>query len=83
MFTARVHITLKREVLDPQGETVKSALESLGFTGVKDVRMGKFLILTLGAPSGKQARERVEEMCQRLLANPVIEEYTVEIKENL
>ncbi|MBI4537165.1 MAG: phosphoribosylformylglycinamidine synthase subunit PurS [candidate division NC10 bacterium] len=81
MLEAQIYVTLKRSVLDPQGETVKSGLASLGFTGVEDCRVGKFLVLTLGETDPERARGQVEEMCRRLLANPVIEEYRFQLRE--
>jgi phosphoribosylformylglycinamidine synthase len=76
---ARVYITLKPGLLDAQGKTIKQALESLGFTGVQEVRMGKYLELELNHRAAASARREVERMCKRLLANPVIERYRVEI----
>jgi len=76
---ARVHVTLKRGVLDPQGEAVRHALASLGFEGVGDVRMGKVIELDLAETDAGAARARVREMCERLLANTVIEDYAVEL----
>lgn len=80
MLTARIYVTLKPGVLDAQGDTVKSALEMLGFTGVGDVRIGKFMVVTLNSATREQATTQVEEMCKRLLANPVIEEYAFELE---
>ena len=76
---ARVHVTLKRGVLDPQGEAVRHALGSLGFEGVGDVRMGKVIELDLAETDAAAARARVREMCEKLLANTVIEDYAVEL----
>lgn len=76
---ARVHITLKRGVLDPQGKAIANALVGLGFAGVGDVRQGKFIELEIDATDREVAREEVERMCQQLLANTVIENYAVEI----
>lgn len=81
MIRAKVYVTLKRGVLDPQGETVMGALESLGFVGVQDVRIGKFMVITLNGVSREEAARRVEEMCRKLLANPVIEDYRFELEE--
>ncbi|MFQ5847522.1 MAG: phosphoribosylformylglycinamidine synthase subunit PurS, partial [Candidatus Methylomirabilales bacterium] len=64
-----------------QGETVKGALETLGFAGVRDVRIGKFLVITLNDVGREEARRRVEAMCQKLLANPVIEDYRFELED--
>ena len=76
---AKVHITLKPGVLDPQGRAIQHALASLGFGGVDDVRQGKYIELDLGETDQAQARARVDEMCKKLLANTVIENYSVEI----
>ncbi len=76
---AKVHITLKPGVLDPQGRAIQHALASLGFSGVDDVRQGKYIELDLGETDQAQARARVDEMCKQLLANTVIENYSVEI----
>ncbi len=76
---AIVDIYLKPGVLDPQGKAVHHALESLGFNEVKDVRVGKQIILTLDEGSEEKAKKRVEEMCETLLANTVIEDYKIEI----
>jgi phosphoribosylformylglycinamidine synthase len=76
---ARVHVTLKSGVLDPQGEAVRHALGSLGFEGVGGVRMGKVIELELAETDAAAAKARVREMCEKLLANTVIENYEVEI----
>lgn len=76
---ARVHVTLKRGVLDPQGEAVRHALGSLGFEGVRDVRMGKVIELELDETDAEAARARLARMCEQLLANTVIENYAVEL----
>lgn len=76
---ARVHVTLKRGVLDPQGEAVRHALGSLGFDGVGEVRMGKVIELDLSETDPASAEARVREMCEKLLANTVIENYAVEL----
>jgi len=81
MLEAEIHVTLKKSVLDPQGETVRSALQSLGFQGVEDCRIGKFMVVRLSGADPTQARAQVEEMCRKLLANPVIEEYVFQIRE--
>jgi phosphoribosylformylglycinamidine synthase subunit PurS len=76
---ARVHVTLKPGVLDPQGEAVRHALGSLGFEGVGEVRIGKVIEVELAASDPATARAQVGEMCEKLLANTVIEAYTVEL----
>ncbi len=80
MVKAKVYVTLKKSVLDPQGNAVRSGLESMGYHEVMDVRVGKFLELDLDLER-EQAAIRVKDMCDRLLANPVIEEYRFEIME--
>jgi phosphoribosylformylglycinamidine synthase subunit PurS len=78
---AKVHITLKSGVLDPQGKAVEHALGGLGFKDITDVRQGKYIELTLKTKDKKKAKAEVEKMCQSLLANTVIENYTVEVTE--
>lgn len=76
---ARIHVFLKVGVLDPQGKAVMNALKTLGFEEVDSVRQGKFFdIVTAPVPSG-EADERLKEYCRKLLANPIIEDYTVEV----
>jgi phosphoribosylformylglycinamidine synthase PurS subunit len=74
---ATVYVRLKKEVLDPQGRAVQRALQTLGFEGVRDVRIGKLIEIDLGsgAERGAELRDRLERMCDELLANPVIEDY--------
>ncbi len=76
---ARVHITLKQGVLDPQGKAIGHALESLGFEGVGDVRQGKYIELDLGETDADEARRQVTAMCEKLLANTVIENYAIDL----
>ncbi|MBI5120439.1 MAG: phosphoribosylformylglycinamidine synthase subunit PurS [Rhodospirillales bacterium] len=76
---AKVHVTLKNGVLDPQGKAVGHALESLGFKGVKDVRVGRFIEVELDETDKTKAKEAAEDMCRKLLANTVIENFTVEV----
>ena len=76
---ARVHVTLKHGVLDPQGKAIAHALDGMGFSSVKEVRQGKFLELDLDETDEAAARARVDEMCRRLLANTVIENYSIEL----
>jgi phosphoribosylformylglycinamidine synthase len=77
---AKVYITLKKGVLDPQGKAVMGALGALDFKEVKDVRVGKFMELEVEGPSKAEVGARVEAMCEKLLANTVIEDYRVEIE---
>jgi phosphoribosylformylglycinamidine synthase len=76
---ARVEVTLKSGVLDPQGEAVRHALGALGFEGVGEVRIGKVIEVDLAATDAAAARAEAEAMCRKLLANTVIEDYAVEI----
>lgn len=76
---ARVLVRLKSGILDVQGTSVKRALEGLGFGEVRDLRVGKVLEVEMDAPDLARGRGRIEEMCARLLANPVTEDFTVEI----
>ena len=78
-MTARVHITLKNGVLDPQGRAIAHALDGLGFGGVNDVRQGKYIELDLAETDRSKARSKVEAMCTKLLANTVIENYAIEL----
>jgi phosphoribosylformylglycinamidine synthase PurS subunit len=80
-YRARVIVTLKPTVNDPQGLTVRGALHSLGYAEVDSVRAGKYIDLHLEADSREQAAARVTEMCRRLLANPVIEDFSFELDE--
>ena len=77
---AKIHVTLKNGVLDPQGKAVGHALESLGFAGVGDVRQGKYIEIDLADSTEAAAQEKVDAMCRQLLANTVIENYNIEIE---
>ncbi|MCB1519959.1 MAG: phosphoribosylformylglycinamidine synthase subunit PurS [Hyphomicrobiaceae bacterium] len=77
---ARIKITLKNGVLDPQGKAIAHALGSLGFAGIDDVRQGKYIEVQLAETDPAKAREAVERMCKDLLANTVIENYAYEIE---
>jgi phosphoribosylformylglycinamidine synthase len=81
MFEAEIKITLKKTVADPQGLTVKHALESLQFKGIPGVRMGKLISIKLEAKDKAEAEAQAKAMCQKLLANPIIEDFSVEVKE--
>jgi phosphoribosylformylglycinamidine synthase subunit PurS len=76
---ARVHVRLKPGVLDPQGKAIGNALAALGFAGVGEVRQGKLIELELAETDPARARAAVEAMCRELLANPVIEDYAIEL----
>lgn len=77
---AKIIITPKKAVLDPQGKTVQSALEHMGYEGVGAVHVGKYLEIELADGDKDQARRRLDEACHRFLSNPVIEDYQLEIE---
>ncbi len=76
---ARIHVTLKPGVLDPQGKAIAHALHALGFSGVEDVRQGKFIEVELAEKDEAAAKAKLDQMCRQLLANTVIENYSYEI----
>lgn len=80
-FKARIHTSLKKSVLDPQGQTTLHALESMGFKAAKSLRIGKYFELELEAETRAKAEECIHSMCDKLLHNPVIEEYSFEMQE--
>ena len=81
MLEAEIYITLKKTVSDPQGLTIKHALESLGYKNLEEVRVGKLITIKLSSKDKKEAEQKLDEMCQKLLANPIIEDYHLKIKE--
>ena len=81
MFQARIYVTLKTTVNDPQGVTVLSSLHRLGFANAGDVRVGKYLLVNIDETDRSKAENSVTEMCQKLLANPVIEEFRFDLEE--
>jgi phosphoribosylformylglycinamidine synthase len=81
MFLAKIYVTLKPGVLDPQGEAVMGGLKAMGYEGVTAVRVGKYLEVQLDLDDRQEAGRQVEEMCRRLLANPVIEQYRFTLEE--
>ncbi|MBI3306358.1 MAG: phosphoribosylformylglycinamidine synthase subunit PurS [Candidatus Omnitrophica bacterium] len=81
MYKALINVTLKKSVSDPQGQTVLHALESLGFKEARDLRVGKYFELTLDASDKGKAEAQVRAMCDKLLINPVIEEYSFQLTE--
>jgi len=78
---AKVHVTLKNGVLDPQGKAIAHALGNLGFTGIGDVRQGKFIEIDIAETDRAKAQAAVKQMCEKLLANTVIENYSIELVE--
>lgn len=81
MYKANIFITLKQGVLDPQGEAVKKSLHVLGYSGVNEVRIGKFIEIWLDGSDREEVEKQLQEASDKLLANPVIEDYRVEIVE--
>ena len=79
MPKARVYVTLKKSVFDPQGRTIADALHSLGYTGIGDVRQGKYFEVEVDAGSTEEAKRLVGDVADKVLANPVIESYRIEI----
>jgi phosphoribosylformylglycinamidine synthase len=77
---AKIHVTLKPGVLDPQGKAVGHALEALGFDGLGEVRQGKYIEIDLAGNDAEEAKTQVDAMCRQLLANMVIENYEIEIE---
>lgn len=80
-YRVSVHITPRKGILDPQGKAVESALHSLGFEGVRDVHVGRYIVIETEAGNESDARDAVKGMCERLLANPVIEDFEIESAE--
>lgn len=81
MFKAEVYITLKKTVADPQGLTIKHALDSLGYKALEEVRIGKLITLKLNLKDKKEAEQQIAQMCKKLLANPIIEDYSFKVEE--
>lgn len=79
MLKADVYVTLRKTVVDPQGLVIKHALKSLGFSGIADVRCGKIITLRLNIKNKAKAQKEIQEMCKKLLTNPIIEDYHLEI----
>jgi phosphoribosylformylglycinamidine synthase PurS subunit len=79
MFLSKIRITLRPSILDPQGKAVGHAISSLGVNAVRDVRMGKYVEMKVEGPSEAEARAVTEEVCKKLLANPVMEDYAYEV----
>ncbi|MDW7673009.1 MAG: phosphoribosylformylglycinamidine synthase subunit PurS [Bacillota bacterium] len=81
MFKADVWVTLKKSILDPQGQAIKDALHALNYQEVRDARLGKLVQVELEASSKEEAHHKISEMCEKLLANTVIEDYQIHITE--
>lgn len=80
MALVKVYITLKKGIADPQGQTIANALVNLGYDGVGEVRIGKYILLEIGGDDPEKMKEQVRSMCERLLANPIIENYSFEVE---
>lgn len=81
MFNIKVYVTLRENILDPQGKAVNESLRTLGYKEVEEVRIGKFIELKLNETDSEVAEKKVKEMCEKLLANTVIEDYNYELTE--
>jgi len=81
MYVAKIVVTVRKSILDPQGKAVHHALQSLGMDDVKDVRIGKFVEMRIRSGSRSEAERLTEEACRKLLANPVMEDYTFSVEE--
>ena len=81
MLEAKISVTLKKTVADPQGQTVKHALDSLGYTDVEEVRIGKLVTVRMNTSDREIAKNRLNEMCKALISNPIIEDYSFELKD--
>lgn len=79
MFKVSVYVTPKRGVVDPQGAVIERALPALGHSGASDIRVGRYITLTVQGSDPEKAKADVDDMCRRLLANPIIEDYSFEI----
>lgn len=80
MFRAKIKVTLRKSILDVQGKAVQSALRNLGYDSVESVRIGKYIELELNDEDEAEARKKTEEACRKLLANPVMEDYSFELE---
>jgi len=80
-YFAQIYVTLRPSVLDPQGTAVQSGLSHMGYDNVEQVRIGKYIEVTLNAESAEDAKHQLDQICDQLLANPVIENYRFDLKE--
>lgn len=79
MFSAKIKVTLRKSILDPQGKAVEHSIQSMGFSSIADTRIGKFIELKIDTSSEEEARLVTDEICRKLLANPVMEDYSFDI----
>lgn len=82
IFSSKIKITLRKNILDPQGKTIEHSLKSMGYNSILDTRIGKFVELKVEADSLDKAKQITDDACKKLLANPVMEDYEFEISEN-
>ena len=82
MYLAKIKITLRKSILDPQGKAIEHSLKSLGYDEIEDTRIGKYIELKINAKSGKEASDIAGKACEKLLANPVMEDYEFEISKD-
>lgn len=82
MYTSKINISIRKTILDPQGKAVEHSLKSLGFDSIEDTRIGKYIELRINARSKKEAEKISAEACEKLLANPVMEDFTIEVIKN-
>ncbi|MDH4069694.1 MAG: phosphoribosylformylglycinamidine synthase subunit PurS [Ignavibacteria bacterium] len=80
VFLAKVHVTLRKSILDPQGKAVEHAVATLGVVGVDEVRIGKYIEFRVDGKSEQEAREAAEQVCRKLLANPVMEDFSLVVE---
>ncbi|KPL02500.1 MAG: hypothetical protein AMJ90_05605 [candidate division Zixibacteria bacterium SM23_73_2] len=81
LFLAKVFVRLKEGVLDPQGSTIKRALEDMGYDGIEDIRTGRVFEINFSSEDRNKSKVLIDEVCKKLLANPVIEKYKFEVKQ--
>jgi phosphoribosylformylglycinamidine synthase subunit PurS len=81
LYLSKITVTLRKSILDPQGKAVQHGIHSLGYESVEDVRIGKFIELSVDAPSKKEAEQVTKDVCQKLLANPVMEDFAFVVEE--
>jgi len=81
LYKAQIKVTLRKSILDPQGKTIEHSIQSLGYKNVEDTRIGKYIELKLNASSEEEAKKVTEEICRKLLANPVMEDYEFTLEE--
>ena len=79
MYSAKIKVTLRKSILDPQGKAVEHSIQSLGYSNIVDTRIGKYIELNINSSSDEEARLITDDVCKKLLANPVMEDYSCEV----